>query len=61
MGGDIWYCNTQMRSLVFQPEGGEIEPESRCRVNWDIKLEQVAAPIYFIETSVQSQVYPLLI
>jgi hypothetical protein len=30
-----------MRSLVFQPEGGEIEPESRCRVNWDIKLEQV--------------------
>jgi hypothetical protein len=31
----------QMRSLVFQPEGGEIEPESRCRVNWDIKLEQV--------------------
>ena len=30
-----------MRSLVFQPEGGETEPESRCRVNWDIKLEQV--------------------
>jgi len=33
-------ADNQMRSLVFQPEGGEIEPESRCRVNWDIKLEQ---------------------
>jgi hypothetical protein len=36
-------CSTwiaQMKSLVFQPEGGEMEPESRCRVNWDIKLEQ---------------------
>jgi len=28
---------------VFQPEGGEVEPESRCRVNWDIKLEQARA------------------
>merc|ERR550514_1733656 len=33
-------AENQMRSLVFQPEGGEVEPESRCRVNWDIKLEQ---------------------
>eukprot|EP00960_Hanusia_phi_P069528 767109-Hanusia_phi.AAC.9 len=33
-----------MRSLVFQPEEGETEPESRCRVNWDIKLEQLAVP-----------------
>jgi len=33
-------AENQMRSLVFQPEGGETEPESRCRVNWDIKLEQ---------------------
>mmetsp|Transcript_871 Transcript_871/g.2701 ORF Transcript_871/g.2701 Transcript_871/m.2701 type:complete len:267 (+) Transcript_871:74-874(+) len=33
-------AENQMRSLVFQPEEGETEPESRCRVNWDIKLEQ---------------------
>jgi len=33
-------AENQMRSLVFQPEGSEVEPESRCRVNWDIKLEQ---------------------
>jgi len=33
-------AENQMRTLVFQPEGGETEPESRCRVNWDVKLEQ---------------------
>eukprot|EP00282_Hemiselmis_andersenii_P011229 CAMPEP_0114143084 /NCGR_PEP_ID=MMETSP0043_2-20121206/18793_1 /TAXON_ID=464988 /ORGANISM="Hemiselmis andersenii, Strain CCMP644" /LENGTH=388 /DNA_ID=CAMNT_0001237349 /DNA_START=27 /DNA_END=1195 /DNA_ORIENTATION=+ len=31
---------TQLSGMVFQPEQGTSEPESRCRVDWDVRCEK---------------------
>lgn len=33
---------TQLTGMVFRPEEGTTEPESRCRVDWDVRCEKVA-------------------
>eukprot|EP00961_Rhodomonas_salina_P085880 1153652-Rhodomonas_salina.1 len=38
---DVCCVALQMDGMVFKPEADATEPESRCRVDWDIKCEEV--------------------